>query len=162
MATLTRIYLVTIGSTDRLVRAASPAAALMHVARDLAEVRVATQDDIVDCITDGVTVETLTTEPVQPSAPAPAPAEPKPTDGGAPLFEEIFTEPTPEPEPEADTPADLLAQAQVASYRAATGAQARYRNASTGETWSGRGLKPRWLAEALQAGRPMAEFEVLA
>ena len=30
---------------------------------------------------------------------------------------------------------------------------AKYRNASTGESWSGRGLQPRWLKAALASGR---------
>ena len=37
---------------------------------------------------------------------------------------------------------------------------AKYRNASTGETWSGRGLQPRWLKAALAAGRRLDEFAV--
>ena len=35
---------------------------------------------------------------------------------------------------------------------------AKYRNSSTGETWSGRGLQPRWLKAALSAGRKLDEF----
>ena len=35
---------------------------------------------------------------------------------------------------------------------------AKYRDASTGQTWSGRGLRPNWLKAALAAGRPMSEF----
>lgn len=34
----------------------------------------------------------------------------------------------------------------------------KYRNPSTGETWTGRGLKPRWLSEALAAGKSIEEF----
>lgn len=37
---------------------------------------------------------------------------------------------------------------------------AKYRHPETGETWSGRGLKPKWLAAALAAGRTLAEFAV--
>lgn len=40
------------------------------------------------------------------------------------------------------------------------GAPAKYRNAETGETWSGRGLKPRWLTRALESGRLLHEFAV--
>lgn len=36
----------------------------------------------------------------------------------------------------------------------------KYRNAATGETWSGRGLKPRWLTLALGEGKTLADFEV--
>lgn len=35
---------------------------------------------------------------------------------------------------------------------------AKYRDASTGETWSGRGLQPKWLRAALAAGREIGEF----
>ena len=35
---------------------------------------------------------------------------------------------------------------------------AKYRDSSTGETWSGRGLQPRWLKAALAAGRKLDEF----
>jgi DNA-binding protein H-NS len=34
----------------------------------------------------------------------------------------------------------------------------KYRNAATGETWSGRGLQPKWLKAALAAGRRIDEF----
>ncbi len=37
---------------------------------------------------------------------------------------------------------------------------AKYRNPETGETWSGRGLKPKWLAAALADGRSLADFAV--
>ena len=37
---------------------------------------------------------------------------------------------------------------------------AKYHNASTGETWSGRGLQPRWLRAALASGRKLADFAV--
>jgi DNA-binding protein H-NS len=34
----------------------------------------------------------------------------------------------------------------------------KYRNPETGEMWSGRGLKPRWLIQALAAGRTLDEY----
>jgi DNA-binding protein H-NS len=37
---------------------------------------------------------------------------------------------------------------------------AKYRNSSTGETWSGRGLQPRWLKAALASGRKLQDFAV--
>lgn len=37
---------------------------------------------------------------------------------------------------------------------------AKYRNPSTGDAWSGRGLKPRWLRAELDAGRKLEEFAV--
>lgn len=35
----------------------------------------------------------------------------------------------------------------------------RYRNAATGETWSGRGPQPRWLKAALASGKHLADFD---
>jgi DNA-binding protein H-NS len=37
---------------------------------------------------------------------------------------------------------------------------AKYRNAATGETWSGRGLKPNWLKAAMATGRKIDDFAV--
>lgn len=37
---------------------------------------------------------------------------------------------------------------------------AKYRNNSTGESWSGRGLQPKWLKAALASGRKLEEFAV--
>ncbi|MEY2892723.1 MAG: hypothetical protein RJA98_2631, partial [Pseudomonadota bacterium] len=36
----------------------------------------------------------------------------------------------------------------------------KYRNPTTGETWTGRGLKPRWMVSALAAGATLASFEI--
>jgi DNA-binding protein H-NS len=36
----------------------------------------------------------------------------------------------------------------------------KFRNPATDETWSGRGLKPKWLAAALESGRTLEEFAV--
>ena len=63
------------------------------------------------------------------------------------------------------TVADLGNRAPAKAPRkakAGTGAKvaAKYRNASTGETWSGRGLQPRWLKAALASGRKIDEFAV--
>ena len=37
---------------------------------------------------------------------------------------------------------------------------AKYRDPQTGSTWTGRGLKPRWLTEALSQGKSLADFAV--
>jgi DNA-binding protein H-NS len=34
----------------------------------------------------------------------------------------------------------------------------KYRNPETGETWSGRGLQPKWLRAALAEGRKITDF----
>ena len=36
----------------------------------------------------------------------------------------------------------------------------KYRNSASGDTWSGRGLQPKWLKAALAAGRRIEEFAV--
>lgn len=62
MAAATRIYLVSVGENDRLIRATHPSHALMHVAREIAAVKVASQDDLVQCLADGIQVETIKAE----------------------------------------------------------------------------------------------------
>ena len=37
---------------------------------------------------------------------------------------------------------------------------AKYRNVATGETWSGRGLQPKWLKAALGTGKQLSDFAV--
>jgi len=36
----------------------------------------------------------------------------------------------------------------------------KYRNNATGETWSGRGLQPKWLRAALSSGHQLSEFVI--
>jgi DNA-binding protein H-NS len=60
--------------------------------------------------------------------------------------------------------ADLKLAGRVAGRRAvsapATRGAAKYRG-PTGETWSGgRGRKPRWVTEALAAGKSLSDFEI--
>ncbi|MDB5998745.1 MAG: histone family protein nucleoid-structuring protein [Rhizobacter sp.] len=37
---------------------------------------------------------------------------------------------------------------------------AKFRNPATGDTWSGRGLQPKWLKTALAAGKKVEDFSV--
>lgn len=37
---------------------------------------------------------------------------------------------------------------------------AKYRDAATGDSWSGRGLQPKWLKAALAAGKKLSDFAV--
>jgi len=37
---------------------------------------------------------------------------------------------------------------------------AKYRNTATGDTWSGRGLQPKWLKQALGSGRKIEDFAI--
>jgi DNA-binding protein H-NS len=38
----------------------------------------------------------------------------------------------------------------------------KYRHPETGETWSGRGLKPRWLTAAMKSGKSLEAFAITA
>ena len=60
--------------------------------------------------------------------------------------------------------ADLKLGTRATGKRAASApaakAEAKYRSPN-GETWSGgRGRKPRWVTEALAAGKPLSDFEI--
>lgn len=58
------------------------------------------------------------------------------------------------------TLADIGAGGRAGTPRAGGGAKVppKYRDPATGATWSGRGLQPKWLREALAAGRSLADF----
>jgi DNA-binding protein H-NS len=59
------------------------------------------------------------------------------------------------------TLADIGAKGAAGPKRG-TGAKvaAKYRDPATGNAWSGRGLKPKWLKAALDGGRSLDEFAV--
>lgn len=59
------------------------------------------------------------------------------------------------------TAADIAGKAPSVRSAAAkpTGkVAAKYRNGTTGDTWSGRGLQPKWLKAALAAGAKIEDF----
>lgn len=59
------------------------------------------------------------------------------------------------------TLADLGGKAPSASKGSVLGkVAAKYRDAATGQSWSGRGLQPNWLKAALAAGRSLDDFKV--
>ncbi len=147
MATATRIYIVTIGESDRLVRATHPSQALMHVVRDIAAVGVASQDELVDCLADGIKVESAMEE----HSPAPAPAESK----TLPLPTQASYSPPEAGEDEDDEGDDELIPVATHSPRARV--PAKYRCPQTGSTWSGRGVMPIWLKAALRDGSKKLE-----
>ena len=68
MTTATRVYLVTAADDGeaRLVRAANPAQAIRHVARERYRANVASQDTLVDMLSAGEPVETAGAEPTEP------------------------------------------------------------------------------------------------
>jgi DNA-binding protein H-NS len=37
---------------------------------------------------------------------------------------------------------------------------AKYRDPATGQTWTGRGLKPKWLTAALSTGKQLSDFAI--
>lgn len=61
------------------------------------------------------------------------------------------------------TPADAtdaFVQAHAPAAPTAPRSPVKYRNQATGETWSGKGLQPKWLKVALAAGSTLNDFEV--
>jgi len=44
------------------------------------------------------------------------------------------------------------------SVRSGTKVAPKYRDPATGQTWSGRGLQPKWLKQALNAGAKLTDF----
>lgn len=60
------------------------------------------------------------------------------------------------------TAADLAGKASTSPAKSkSTGkVAAKYRNAATGETWSGRGLQPKWLKAALAGGKHLSDFAI--
>jgi DNA-binding protein H-NS len=59
------------------------------------------------------------------------------------------------------TAADIAGKATPAT-RSSAGKKvaAKYRNAETGESWTGRGLQPNWLKSALASGKKLSDFAV--
>ena len=60
------------------------------------------------------------------------------------------------------TVADISVKSPTRAPSAAKGGKvaAKYRNTATGESWSGRGLQPKWLKAALASGRQLSDFAV--
>lgn len=58
----------------------------------------------------------------------------------------------------APAPAPAASKRRKPSANAGRKVAPKFRNPATGDTWSGRGLKPKWLAAAVASGRAMSEF----
>ncbi len=62
------------------------------------------------------------------------------------------------------TAADIAGRAPVArtagSSKSTGKVAPKYRNAATGETWTGRGLQPKWLEAALAGGAKLDDFAI--
>ena len=65
--------------------------------------------------------------------------------------------PAPSASPKPKAPAKKPAAAKVESRR-----PAQYRDPKSGQTWTGRGLKPLWLTQALAGGAKLDDFQVKA
>ncbi|PND37463.1 histone family protein nucleoid-structuring protein H-NS [Paucibacter aquatile] len=57
------------------------------------------------------------------------------------------------------TAADLSTRAPKVA-KSASKVAVKYRNQATGETWSGRGLQPKWLKAAIAGGASLNDFHV--
>ncbi len=57
------------------------------------------------------------------------------------------------------TVADLSSKT-AAPKRTGSKVAPKYRNAETGDTWSGRGLQPKWLKAALASGETIGDFTI--
>lgn len=53
-----------------------------------------------------------------------------------------------------------LASKSAATRREGVKVAPKYRNSSTGDTWSGRGLQPKWLKAALASGKTIGDFTI--
>lgn len=58
------------------------------------------------------------------------------------------------------TLADLSSKSATAGKRTGTKVAPKYRDAATGNTWSGRGLQPKWLVQALASGKKVSDFAI--
>jgi DNA-binding protein H-NS len=60
------------------------------------------------------------------------------------------------------TVADISSKSSVRPPSTTKGGKvaAKYINKATGDSWSGRGLQPKWLRAALESGRKIEEFKV--
>lgn len=56
--------------------------------------------------------------------------------------------------------ADLSGRPATAPRKTSGKVAPKYRDPSTGNTWSGRGLKPNWLREAIASGRSLEDFSI--
>lgn len=58
------------------------------------------------------------------------------------------------------TPADISTSSRGSLSKTGSKVAAKYRDPTTGLTWSGRGLKPKWLTAAINSGKSMESFAI--
>lgn len=56
------------------------------------------------------------------------------------------------------TAADLAGKSAATKSDSVKKVAAKYRDPASGQTWSGRGLKPKWLQAALAEGKSLSDF----
>lgn len=56
--------------------------------------------------------------------------------------------------------ADISGRGPARAGKSTGKVAAKYRNGATGETWSGRGLQPKWLKAAITGGARLQDFAV--
>jgi DNA-binding protein H-NS len=55
---------------------------------------------------------------------------------------------------------DIISGKAKATRGSSSKVAPKYRDSATGDTWSGRGLQPRWLKAALAEGRKLTDFAI--
>lgn len=59
------------------------------------------------------------------------------------------------------TAADLVAAARgKQGVKPGSKVAAKYRDPASGSTWSGRGLKPKWMTAAIESGKTLQDFAI--
>lgn len=59
------------------------------------------------------------------------------------------------------TPSDLVAQVKgKRGVGSGSKVKPKYRDPGSGATWSGRGLKPKWLSAAIERGQSVGDFAI--
>lgn len=59
-----------------------------------------------------------------------------------------------------DLTKDLATTRKAGSSTKGNPVAIKYRNTATGDTWTGRGLTPKWLKEQMDAGKKLEDFAV--
>ncbi|MFL6628246.1 MAG: H-NS family nucleoid-associated regulatory protein [Vitreoscilla sp.] len=58
------------------------------------------------------------------------------------------------------TVADLASAPKKQGVKTGSKVAPKYRDPATGSTWTGRGLKPKWLAQAIESGKTLDDFAI--
>ena len=58
------------------------------------------------------------------------------------------------------TAQDVFPSGRKTSSVKGTSVAPKYRNNATGETWTGRGLQPKWIQAAIASGKKLEDFTI--